>query len=233
MPLFAQRGEGQDIVHTAIFEGDPLFREGLRRILEGTRYQVDVSVPSLAEVIEHVGRLDLMLVLGFSDSDLDSVDALKRLRAERPEARFVAIADNRAIQLIVALKAGFDGYLVRHISSEALLRFLSLIMLGQRVFSTRSLDLPNADAIDERAMQGYRVRRIDSSALTGRDQALMGFLVEGQSNKAIARELGIAETTVKAQMVRLFGKIGAANRTQAAVLAWAAHRPSALEPSRA
>lgn len=227
MPLFARRGEGQEIVHTAIFDGDPLFREGLRRILEGTRYQVDVSVPSLGEVNGHVGRLDLMLVLGFSDSDSDSVDALKRLRVERPEARFVAIADNRAIQLILALKAGFDGYLVRHISSEALLRFLSLIMLGQRVFSMRSLDLSRscnaADAIDEAAMQGYRVRRIDSRALTEREQSLMAFLVEGQSNKAIARKLGIAETTVKAQMVRLFGKIGAANRTEAAVLAWAAH----------
>jgi len=230
MPLHSQLGTGQDVVHTAIIEGDPLFREGLRRILEGTQYQVDLAAPSLAEMIEHSGRLDLVLVLGFSDSESQFVDAFERLCTRRPEARFVAIAENRADQVNLALKAGFHGCLVRHISSEALMRFLSLIMLGECVFSTRSIDLTTyADVIDERT----RVRRIDSSALTEREQALMTFLVEGKSNKAIARKLGIAEATVKAQMVRLFGKIGAANRTQAAVLAWAAHRASSLEASRA
>jgi two-component system, NarL family, nitrate/nitrite response regulator NarL len=223
-----------EIVHTAIIDGDPLFREGLRRILEDTRYRVDVLAPSIGQMMRHREQLDLLLLLGFSNGDPEFLDALAELRARWPNARVVAIAENRADELIAALKAGVHGYLARYISAEALLRFLRLIVLGQRVFSTRSLDLPRH--LDQRtarhAAQGLRAGGIDSSALTERERELLAFLVEGQSNKVIARELGIAEATVKAQMVKLFVKIGATNRTQAAVLAWTLHRASPLKSSR-
>jgi two-component system nitrate/nitrite response regulator NarL len=224
-----------EIVHTAIIDGDPLFREGLRRILEDTRYRVDVIAPSIGEVIGHRDDLDLLLLLGFSYGDSDFLDALAELRGRWPKARVVAIAENRADQLIAALKAGVHGYLARYISAEALLRFLCLIVLGQRVFSTRSLDLPrqfDQGATRGHAAHGSRAGGIDASTLTERERELLTFLVEGQSNKVIARKLGIAEATVKAQMVKLFVKVGATNRTQAAVLAWASHRASPFESSR-
>jgi two-component system, NarL family, nitrate/nitrite response regulator NarL len=216
-----------EIVHTAIIDGDPLFREGLRRILEDTRYRVDVIAPSIGEVMAHPGDLDVLLLLGFSYGEAEFLEALAELRARWPQARVVAIAENRPDQLVAALKADVHGYLARYISAEALLRFLALIVLGQRVFSTRSLDLPRH--LDKGPppgdpVHGLQAGRIDSSALTTRERELLAFLVEGQSNKVIARRLGVAEATVKAQMVRLFTKIGAANRTQAAVLAWALHQ---------
>jgi two-component system nitrate/nitrite response regulator NarL len=157
---------------------------------------------------------------------------LAELGGKWPKAYIVAIGEDHANQLIAALKAGVHGYLARYISAEALLRFLSLIMLGQRVFSTKSLDLPkhlDAGSIREHAVYAPQAARIDTSALTERERKLLAALVEGQSNKEIARRLGIAEATVKAQMARLFVKIGAANRTQAAVLAWASHRASSFD----
>jgi two-component system nitrate/nitrite response regulator NarL len=218
-----------DIIRTAIVGGDLLFREGLRRILEDTRYRVDLIAPSLEAAATHQGRLDLTLLLGFSDRDPQFLDALADLCGKWPKAHVVAIGENRADQLIAALRAGVHGYLARYISAEALLRFLSLIVLGQRVFSTNSLDLPKDlghGAIDEDLVQGTLAGRIESSALTARERELLAFLVDGCSNKVIARRLGIAEATVKAQMAKLFVKIGAANRTQAAVLAWASYRAS-------
>lgn len=221
-------------VHTALVDGDPLFREGLRRILEDTRYRVDVIVPSIGEMMRHRDPLDLMLLLGFSHGSPDFLDGLAELRARWPNAKIVAIGEDRADQLIAALKAGVHGYLARYISAEGLLRFLSLIVLGQRVFSTRSLDLPKH--LDHHPMReatgyGYRPGRIDPVALSERERELLAFLVEGLSNKVIARKLGLAEATVKAQMVKLFVKIGASNRTQAAVLAWALHRFQPLPAS--
>lgn len=222
-----------DIVHTAIIDGDPLFREGLRRILDDTRYRVDVIAPSIGEVMRHRGPLDLMLLLGFSNDDQQFLDDLTEVRGKWPTAHVVAIAENRADQLFAALNAGVHGYLARYISAEALLRFLSLIVLGQRIFSIKSLDLPKH--LDEGAIhghaQGSQAGRIDESALTQRERTLLAFLVKGHSNKVIARKLGIAEATVKAQMVRLFDKIGATNRTQAAVLAWSSHRPPTFQTS--
>lgn len=217
-----------EILHTAIIGGDSLFCEGLRRILQDTRYRVELITRSIDELAGYRGQLDLLLLLGFSSDDPTFLDALSTLRGRRPEAYVVAIGENRADQLIAALKADVHGYLARYISAEALLRFLSLIVLGQRVFSTRSLDLPKhfeQGAIREDAARSVQADRVDSGALTKREQMLLTFLVEGQSNKMIARKLNIAEATVKAQMARLFEKIGAANRTQAAVLAWA-HRTS-------
>jgi two-component system, NarL family, nitrate/nitrite response regulator NarL len=223
-----------EIVHTAIIGGDPLFREGLRRILQDTRYRVDLIARSIGEVAGHREKLDLLLLLGFSSDDPQFLDTLSALRVHWPEARVVAIAENRADQLIAALKAEVHGYLARYISAEALLRFLSLIVLGQRIFSMRSLDLPkhfDQGAGYEEAAHAVQAGRIDSQALTARERALLALLVEGKSNKLIARQLGLAEATVKSQMAKLFDKIGAANRTQAAVLAWAGYRASPLAPS--
>jgi DNA-binding NarL/FixJ family response regulator len=210
------------VVNLAIVDGDPLFRQGLRRILENTRYRVEVIAPSIGEVLGRRSRLDLMLLLGFPSDDPLFLDAVAELRGSRPKVRVVAIAENRADQLVVALKAGIHGYLPSQISAEALLRFLSLIVLGQRVFSMRSLALPDrlhTATPGEDVIRRFQ-DRIESSAFTSRERALLVSLVGGQSNKVIARRLGLAETTVKALMAKLFDKIGAANRTQAAVLAW-------------
>jgi two-component system nitrate/nitrite response regulator NarL len=219
------------VVHTAIIDGDPLFREGLRRILEDTRYRVDVVASSIGELMGYRDQLDLLLLLGFPNSDSEFLDALAELCARWPKARLVAIAEGRADQLIAALKAGVHGYLARYISAEALLRFLRLIVLGQRVFSTRSLDLTKhlgQDTTRMHASPGARASGLSSNAFTERERELLAFLVEGESNKVIARRLGVAEATIKAQMVKLFVKVGAANRTQAAVLAWTLHRASPL-----
>jgi two-component system nitrate/nitrite response regulator NarL len=223
-----------EIVHTAVIGGDPLFREGLRRILQETRFRVDLIACSIGEVAGHRGQLNLLLLLNFSSDSPQFLETLSTLRDHWPDTYVVAIAENRADQLIAALKAGVHGYLARDISAEALLRFLSLIVRGQRVFSMTSLDLPkhlDQGAAYEDAAPLVQAGRIDSQALTKRERALLAFLVEGKSNKMIARELGLAEATVKGQMARLFDKIGAANRTQAAVLAWVGSRASPLTPS--
>ena len=81
------------------------------------------------------------LLLRFPDGDPQFLETLAELSDKWPKARVVAITEGRAAQLVAALKTGVHGYLARHISAEALLRFLSLIMLGQRVFSTAALDL--------------------------------------------------------------------------------------------
>ena len=216
-----------DVVHTAIIGGDPLFREGLRRILEDTRYSTCVIATSLGDAMRYGESVHLALLLEFADGDPQFLDGLAALRARWPNARVVAIVENRSGQLVAALKAGVHGYLARYISAEALLRFLALIVLGQRVFSTKSLNLPNelyCTAPPETARPEPLAARFDSTPLTPRECAMLKFLVEGRSNKVIARQLGIAEATVKAQMARLFGKIGASNRTHAAVLAWMSHR---------
>jgi two-component system, NarL family, nitrate/nitrite response regulator NarL len=223
-----------DIVRTAITGGDPLLREGLRRILEDTRYRVAVIESSIGEVLAHRNHLDLILLLSFSDGDPQFLDALAELPEKWPKVRVVAIAGGRAEQLIAALKAGVHGYLARNISAEALPRFLTLIMLGQRVFSTAYLDLPkelDSSISHGGAAHGSEAGRVEPDLLTPRERELLVFLLEGHSNKVIARRLGIAEATVKAQMARLFDKIGAANRTQAAVLAWTGSRALPLAPS--
>ena len=198
--------------------------------------RIHVAVMGMERIVERWDQLDLLLLLGFPNNDSEFLDALAELCARWPRARLVAIAEGRADQLIAALKAGVHGYLARYISAEALLRFLRLIVLGQRVFSTRSLDLTKhlgQDTTRTHASPGARASGLSSNTFTERERELLAFLVEGESNKVIARRLGVAEATIKAQMVKLFVKVGAANRTQAVVLAWTLHRASPLRTPKA
>lgn len=213
-----------DIVSTAIVDGDPLFCEGIRRIFEGTRYSVKVVAPSMRELMPHSDNLDLVLLLGLPDDQSHLAAILQDLRSKWPKARVVAIAEYSVEMLVASLNAGLYGCLSRNISAEALLRFLSLILLGQTVFSTKSVDLFNhfAEARDFQVVDASSTDGINTDALTKRERDLLDLLMEGQPNKMIARRLGVAEATVKTQMVRLFNKIGATNRTQAAVL-WRSH----------
>jgi two-component system, NarL family, nitrate/nitrite response regulator NarL len=142
-----------------------------------------------------------------------------------------------------------DAILERDISSEVLLRSIDLVMVGQKFFSApllRALSLESrrplalvlpmmaagqqitttvqeaiASAQDRPAAPLIESSDLDrvSLAFSDRERQILGCLVRGQSNKVIARELGIAEATVKVHVKGLLRKLRTSNRTQAAV--WA------------
>jgi DNA-binding NarL/FixJ family response regulator len=143
------------------------------------------------------------------------------------DAEFVQVHQSRGVK-IVALKCGTDsqeigldeiaplsGILTCGLSADAFVRSLRLICSGERVFP-RDLALerrPQAASSGTKSIHGVH--------LSPREKEILSYLVAGESNKAIARSLGITEATVKVHLKSVQRKIRVENRTQAAIWALA------------
>jgi len=105
--------------------------------------------------------------------------------------------------------ASLSGVLTLELSAEQFVQSLSLICSGERVFPSH-LVVRRKTPVDTEPPSGYR-------RLTTREREVLALVVEGRPNKVIARELGMAEATVKVHLKSLMRKLNVANRTQAAV----------------
>jgi two-component system nitrate/nitrite response regulator NarL len=118
-----------------------------------------------------------------------------------------------------ALQAGADGCLNKTMSCDALQRSLHLVMLGEAVFPRSVADLLISSGIEETTFASSTSLPALGSELSKREIEILRCLLGGQSNKAIARNLNITESTVKMHFKNVMRKIQAENRTQVAV--WA------------
>lgn len=144
--------------------------------------------------------------------------------AQEPDARIVILADHYELEpLADALRLSVNGYLSKSISSQALIKALELVALGEGIFpssvlaqlgSSREVAAPLLlEAPEHGPMRQW------ASVLSDRETQILRGLVEGQSNKTIARAFDIMEATVKVHVKAILRKIGVQNRTQAAI--WA------------
>jgi two-component system nitrate/nitrite response regulator NarL len=121
-----------------------------------------------------------------------------------------------ALLLARALNAGADGFLLKSMSSEALVASLRLVDLGEKVFPTKLATMITSGQIDPTDAE---VRVASVKGLTEREREIMRCLVHGESNKMIARQLGITDAMVKVHLKAVLRKLNVSNRTQAAI--WA------------
>jgi two-component system, NarL family, nitrate/nitrite response regulator NarL len=207
-------------IFTTIVIGDnQLFREGLRGLLSKSNFEVvwtgaDAS-GAKATAKDAAPKLAL---IGLSSDDWNGTEVLKRLRALYPDCRAVVLA-SRATQahFTACLAAGADGYLLTEVSPEVLLEALRLVMLGEKVFPT----VLATWLLEQRrqAPPAPTSVTVGGKSLSPRELEILTQLAAGETNKRIAIRLQIADATVKLHLRKLLRKIGATNRTQAAI--WA------------
>jgi two-component system nitrate/nitrite response regulator NarL len=191
-----------------------LFREGMKRILSESPFLVIAE----AAGVQNAGCLadapvpDLVLLDLAGDGE---ATALRQLRAQMPKARLVILTSELSTKrLTTALETGIDGYLMSDLSPEALTQSLNLVLLGEKVFPTSLAALLISGPVDNVVEMPVGRR-----GLSERENQILRSLLKGESNKMIANRLGITEATVKVHLKTVLRKIGAANRTQAAI--WA------------
>ncbi len=196
-----------------VFLIDPnrLFREGLKRVLDNTRFDVVGQAASLHE--STASAADLILI-DPAAGDI-TAETFQTLRSSHPRARIVVLtAELNAQHLAVTLQAGANGYLRKDIAGEALMQSLTLVMMGETVFPTELAAL----LINSRT--GSLIEPpMHRKGLSPREMQILRCLLNGSSNKMIANHLHITEATVKVHLKGLLRKINASNRTQAAI--WA------------
>jgi DNA-binding NarL/FixJ family response regulator len=137
---------------------------------------------------------------------LGGVDAILKIRANDPAARFIVLTTFDGDEDIFrSLQAGAKAYLLKGMTVD------ELVATIQAVHSGRTLISP---AIAEKLAE-----RMSTQALTNRELKVLERIVAGRANKEIASDLQISEATVKSHINSLLGKLGVSDRTHAATVA--------------
>lgn len=193
-----------------------LFRTGLKHILSGSEYRVELEAETIREIDPEIAENALLILRKPSDiSDVES--DITHLKRSSGNVRLVILAGNMSTdQMAVGFAAGADGYLLEEISSDALLESLNLVMLGEKVFPSRL-----AVMLCAKTVEGARTQCavFSEGLLSEREIEVVQRLAGGMPNKVIAKELDISEATVKVHLKSILKKLRVANRTQAAI--WA------------
>ncbi len=179
-------------------------------VLDGTDLRVLGTLSQLEETGEISSVADpSVCIVGFCPSALPDLCAMLRMRF--PTSRLMLLDAGEIDEMgRTAGILGLDGCLSLDLQPELLLSGLRLVAAGTRCFpqneEARVHRLPNIAPPPEPACV----------TLTPREQSVLFLIGKGMANKVIARELGIAESTVKAHLNAVLRKTGTSNRTQAA-----------------
>ncbi len=206
------------MMRVLLIDDHALFRFGVSELLERRGIEVvdalgecEAGIERVVETAPDVVLLDLRM------PRLSGLEVLNRLRQAgqtMPVAMLTTSADER--DLIASLKAGAQGYLLKDMEPDELISALKDILAGRTVVAKE------LTGILARVVQGAREQPREPASfanLTPREREILRHLAEGQSNKAIARELGITDGTVKLHVKAILRKLAVHSRVEAAVIA--------------
>ncbi len=199
-----------------IVDDHQLAREGLRALLASDGFDVVALAETGEEAIELVQTLkpDIVLMDVRLGEGIDGLEATRRIVAMGLPTRVVMLTLHDMPGYVrEALAAGAAGYVLKDTAIGDLRSAISQVLHGQ---SALPLDLVSAAM---RTDMPTKAKGGIGEILTAREQEVVSYIAEGLTNKEIARELDISPATVKVHVERLIGKLGVADRTQAAVLA--------------
>lgn len=201
-----------------VIDDHTLFREGLEGLLERRNIEVIASIGGGKEGIEVAQDLDPDVVL--LDMRMPDVDGLTVLRTIRQKGMEMPIAilttSSSETDLVEALRNGAQGYLLKDMEPDDLVVALLDIVEGKTIVA------PTLTPVLAKVVQGDNVSKKESKpmdTLTPRETEILGLLAEGQSNKVIARNLGISDGTVKLHVKAILRKLEVHSRVEAAVMA--------------
>ena len=201
-----------------LIDDHALFRIGLSELLERRGIEVAAAVGDCREGLELAGELKPdVILLDMRMPQMSGLDLLRQLRSQAPQlpiAMLTTSSDERDV--IDAIQAGATGYLLKDMEPDELIRALDRIVEGQNMIA------PELTGVLAKAVQGEVASPAQPAAaadLTPREREILCLLAAGQSNKVIARNLGITEGTVKLHVKAVLRKLEVHSRVEAAVLA--------------
>ena len=226
-----------DVIRILLVDDHALFRSGIRSLLQ-CYPDLDI-VGEAGDGMEGVKRASQLqpdvVLLDLNMPGMSGCEAASLITRESPSCQVLMLTvSEESEDLFEALRAGVCGYLLKNIEAEDLVGGIRAAAHGDSVISPRMMKslvngirqsapptrpqavLNPAHSSAETANHG---RGVDGEQLTPRESEILECVARGLSNKEIARELDIAESTVKIHVQNLLRKLGLSSRVQAAVYA--------------
>lgn len=203
-----------------VIDDHPLFRKAVLQLVDMAEDFVVLGEASNGpEGLELARRLQPdMILLDLNMKPMNGIEVLKEIKSWGGESRVVMLTvSDEATDLVAALRAGADGYLLKEMEPEDLLVKLQEAAAGQITLTERLTRL-----LAHSLRETNRPKDPDQAGLTEQESRTLEQIAKGLSNKLIARELNIAEGTVKVHVKHLLRKLNLRSRVEAAV--WAVER---------
>jgi two-component system nitrate/nitrite response regulator NarL len=217
-------------IRVLLVDDHALFRSGVKALLE--RHDDFEVVDEASDGLEGIKRArslrpDLVL-LDLHMPGISGLEAVKVIVEEMPGVRVLMLTVSEDAQdLMEALRAGASGYLLKNIEMDALLDAIRRAAEGDSVVSPQ---------MTAKLIQGVREQPKASQLVADRDRFsprerdILTCLAHGESNKEIARDLDLAESTVKIHVQNIFKKLNMTSRVQVAL--YAAEHGFGPQPAR-
>ncbi len=208
-------------IRIAIADDHPIFRDGLRRLLEA-----EPNLEVVGEAADGRQAVDLVkttrpdiLLLDVAMPNMPGLDALRELAdAKEPVRVIILTASIERQQMLQALQLGARGIVMKESATLVLMKSLQAVMDGSYWVGKDSVpDLKELVLKDMPAMEEPSAG--ERWGLTRREMQMVAAIVEGSSNRDIAQKFGVREDTVKHHLTSIFSKLGVTTRLELALFA--------------
>jgi DNA-binding NarL/FixJ family response regulator len=208
-------------IRVVVSDDHPVVRQGLRSFLEAQGFDVvgeagdgEAAVRLVRDTRPDVLLTDLVM------PGVDGIEAIRRLRAEGPPVGILVLTSfSGAEQVIPAIQAGADGYMLKDAGPAALEDAIRAVHRGEPMLAPEAAAVVMARVAGEPPDAPARPDHPDLDRLTAREREVLAGLGRGLSNRQLAAELFVSEKTIKTHVSSLLAKLRVADRTQAALFA--------------
>jgi len=224
-----------------------LFREGLARILSAAEFRIAAAAARVDDVAPGTLPQDhpILLIIDVGTDQAATIRDIRLFKGQHPTSRVALVANHDQLSdsnIVAAFRAGADAYFLKP-SCDTFIKSLELVILGETILPLEVLSYilhhytevqpfaetaaPPAANVAKPSLAAAAAPEADGKyapRLSAREKCILRCLIEGDSNKAIARKNDIAEATVKVHVKAILRKIRVSNRTQAAI--WAMNNDS-------
>ncbi|SRR6266404_2795912 len=199
--------EASAVIRILAVDDHPLIREGIARLIER---ETDMELVAEAEnghdaIRWFRAKLPDVTLMDLQMPQMSGLDAIIAIRGEFPDARIIVLTTYPGdVQVVRALKAGAQAYLLKTTLNTELRQSIRAVHAGRKSLSAEISYQVAEHATDE--------------ALTAAEVRVLRLIADGHANKEIAARLLLSEDTVKGQVGRILSKLGASDRTHAAMI---------------